>query len=138
MVLKLDLPFNIPMRETGLLPPWHIDLLASWIRSELTPPVLGLYSEFLQLFYIPCFMLDAAFTFFEVLFINRQAKRGKCDGCLFPTGGASPIGRFDRASTGLCQIKGAEMTWLYWMSGIVVLGLLAYLVIALLRPEDFS
>ncbi|MHB1675917.1 MAG: K(+)-transporting ATPase subunit F [Sulfuriferula sp.] len=30
------------------------------------------------------------------------------------------------------------MSWLYILSGIVALGLLAYLVIALLKPELFS
>lgn len=30
------------------------------------------------------------------------------------------------------------MTWLYILSGIAAAGLLAYLVAALLKPEDFS
>lgn len=30
------------------------------------------------------------------------------------------------------------MTWLYLLSGIVAVGLMAYLVIALLKPELFS
>lgn len=30
------------------------------------------------------------------------------------------------------------MTWLYILSGIVAVALLAYLVAALLNPEDFS
>ena len=30
------------------------------------------------------------------------------------------------------------MTWLYILSGIVVAGLLVYLVAVLLNPEDFS
>ena len=30
------------------------------------------------------------------------------------------------------------MTWLYVLSGAIVLGLLIYLVIALLKPELFS
>ena len=30
------------------------------------------------------------------------------------------------------------MTWLYILSGIVAVGLLIYLIAALLKPEDFS
>ena len=30
------------------------------------------------------------------------------------------------------------MTWLYILSGIVAVGLLVYLVAALLKPENFS
>ena len=30
------------------------------------------------------------------------------------------------------------MTWLYVLSGVVAVGLLVYLVAALLKPEDFS
>lgn len=30
------------------------------------------------------------------------------------------------------------MTWLYMLSGIVAVGLLGYLIAALLNPEDFS
>ncbi|NKI94222.1 K(+)-transporting ATPase subunit F [Rhizobacter sp. SG703] len=29
------------------------------------------------------------------------------------------------------------MSWLYWLSGLASLGLLAYLVFALLKAEDF-
>jgi K+-transporting ATPase KdpF subunit len=36
-------------------------------------------------------------------------------------------------AAGRCQ-----MTWLYILSGIVVTGLLIYLIAALLNPEDFS
>ncbi len=30
------------------------------------------------------------------------------------------------------------MSWLYVLGGVVAIGLLVYLVAALLRPEDFS
>ena len=30
------------------------------------------------------------------------------------------------------------MTWLYWVGGVTVAGLLVYLVVALLLPERFS
>lgn len=30
------------------------------------------------------------------------------------------------------------MTWIYWLSGVVTIGLVIYLVIALLKPERFS
>lgn len=30
------------------------------------------------------------------------------------------------------------MTLLYWLGGLVALGLLAYLLVALLKPERFS
>ena len=33
---------------------------------------------------------------------------------------------------------GKEMTWLYVLGGVVSVGLLVYLVIALLQPEKFS
>jgi K+-transporting ATPase KdpF subunit len=29
------------------------------------------------------------------------------------------------------------MTWLYWLAGVATLGLLVYLVVALIRAEDF-
>jgi K+-transporting ATPase KdpF subunit len=31
-----------------------------------------------------------------------------------------------------------EMTWLYVLGGVVSVGLLVYLVVALLKPEKFS
>jgi K+-transporting ATPase KdpF subunit len=34
--------------------------------------------------------------------------------------------------------EGIEMTWLYILGGVVSVGLLVYLVIALLQPEKFS
>ncbi len=30
------------------------------------------------------------------------------------------------------------MTWLYWVGGVTSIGLLAYLTVALLKPEKFS
>ncbi len=30
------------------------------------------------------------------------------------------------------------MTWLYMLSGVIAVGLLIYLIAALLNPEDFS
>jgi K+-transporting ATPase KdpF subunit len=30
------------------------------------------------------------------------------------------------------------MTWLYMLSGVIAVGLLVYLIAALLKPEDFS
>jgi K+-transporting ATPase KdpF subunit len=33
---------------------------------------------------------------------------------------------------------GTDMNWLYLIAGLVTLGLLAYLIIALLKPEAFS
>lgn len=30
------------------------------------------------------------------------------------------------------------MTWMYWVSGVIALGLLGYLMTALLKPERFS
>jgi K+-transporting ATPase KdpF subunit len=44
----------------------------------------------------------------------------------------------DRFGRRLRPVGRWKMTWLYILSGIVAVGLLVYLIAALLNPEDFS
>jgi K+-transporting ATPase KdpF subunit len=45
----------------------------------------------------------------------------------------------DRNGAGVCEVGRAhQMTWLYLFGGAASVGLLIYLVVALLQPEKFS
>ena len=50
---------------------------------------------------------------------------------------AVSVHRHGRHGDRLRQAGGAQMTWLYWLAGSASLGLLVYLVYALLRAEEF-
>jgi K+-transporting ATPase KdpF subunit len=62
--------------------------------------------------------------------------RGVSRGCRLFVGGRRFLGDNTGASGWMRRFGEKEMTWSYGLSGALALGLLIYLVVALIRAED--